>query len=195
MTGGSRSSWTDPQRLLAEEVASVWVERGQWPTYQWIDHYMGRQGLNPLQTLLSFPAIGGARGFSYADVRYERSTDPDPGSRVRLTVSGLASMPWPACRTRAEMFLELLHAAVAIERDADIDPVTVTTLELTSEQLAARLHPRLRDQVPALYEVFNAEPLEGLQLARRAWGVTAPRSPSQRRTTSRRGTAPTCPGV
>lgn len=161
LTGEFGSVWTDPQRLLAEEVASVWVERGQWPTYQWIDHYMRRRGLDPLETLLSFPTIGGARGVTYADVRYERSTDPDPGGRVRLTVSGLARMRWPMCRTRAEMFLDLLHAAVAIERDADIDPVTITALELTSDQLAERLHPRLRDQIPGLYEVFNTEPLEG----------------------------------
>ncbi len=161
LTEGFGSPWTDAQRLLAEQVATVWVEHGQWPTYQWIDHHMRRHDLDPLETLLSFPAIGGARGVTYADVRYERSTDPDPSSRVRLTVSGFARMPWPMCRTRAEMFLDLLRAAVAIERDADIDPVMITALELTSDQLAERLHPTLRDQVPALYEVFSTEPLEG----------------------------------
>jgi hypothetical protein len=53
-------AWTAAQQTLADAVTSIWVSRRQWPTFQWVDHYMARQGLDAVETLSSFPTVGGS---------------------------------------------------------------------------------------------------------------------------------------
>lgn len=156
-------AWTAAQQTLAESVTSIWVEHGQWPTYQWVDHYMARHGLDAVETLSSFPTIGGphAGGLIYGDVDYERSIAPTPGRRVRLTVAGLARQQVPRCGDRVTLFLHLLRTAAALERDTEIDPLTVTELKLTSAQLSERVPPQLRNGVPSLYDDLDQEPVQG----------------------------------
>jgi hypothetical protein len=85
--------WTEVQQTLADALTAVWMERDQWPTYQWVDHHMRREGLDALEVLASFPIMGTRRHntLSYADVAYDWwATPPNPESRVRLTIAGLA---------------------------------------------------------------------------------------------------------
>jgi len=53
-------AWTAAQQTLADAVTSIWVSRRQWQTFQWVDHYMARQGLDAVETLSSFPTVGGS---------------------------------------------------------------------------------------------------------------------------------------
>ncbi|SNR82080.1 hypothetical protein SAMN04488107_0043 [Geodermatophilus saharensis] len=157
--------WTDAQQTLADALISVWVERDAWPTYRWVNHQLRRMGLDPLETLASFPTIGTRRHntLSYADVAYEWwATPPSPESRVRLTVSGLARQHrLPRCNARVNLFLDLLRTAAEVERDTELHPLSSTPLTLISNTLAERIRTPL-DEVNRLYEVVTDEPLQGV---------------------------------
>ncbi|SDF30042.1 hypothetical protein SAMN05660662_1784 [Blastococcus aurantiacus] len=126
---------------------------------------MRRAGLEPLATLASFPIIGSQQHNtrSYADVAYEWwGVAPSPDSTVRLTICGVAHQPHvPQCNVRVNLFLALLRTAAEVERDTDIDPVTVTPIALTSADLAKRIRTPL-DRVNDLYDVVSDEPLQGV---------------------------------
>jgi hypothetical protein len=158
-------AWNEAQQTLADALTGVWVEHGQWPTYQWVEHQLFGGGLDALETLVSFPIVGVRRHnmLSYADVAYDWwATPPSPESRVRLTIAGLARQHRnPRCHAAVNLFLNLLHAASEMERDIEIDPLELTPLTVTSPMLAERLRTPV-DEVNALYDVVAGEHLHGV---------------------------------
>src|SRR3954470_4517840 len=129
--------WSESQRLLADQVYPQWRNSpiAGWPTYDYVEHALSKQGLDAKQVSGSFPGLGRPAISSpfYGEVAYDRLHGPAADSPVRLTIAGLAKVD--STSDYPLVFMRLLQVAGATRRDATFDPQGVTQVTLTDADL------------------------------------------------------------
>jgi len=152
-----RISWTrlrsvvDVRTTVLSTIYSLFGERGEWPTYQYVDRLLDQEkGLNLVEAMRWMPG-GWVLG---ADAR--RSEE-----RVSLSVPALARTP--GAEGDVERFIRFLRWAV--ERDSSYLPLSPTAFEpLILTSLDFRRHEETSGHVLSdlearrLFEILQSEP-------------------------------------
>lgn len=171
------------QRFLLDEVATVYLNEGQWPGWAWLEETAERQSLNAAEIVATFPRVFSV-GYSYLSPI--RPTMPAPTDRIAVTVWGLSYVE--RARTLVDAFVNLLDALGTIRAGIKLDPFSdsrpiVTRAQVMEGRLPspvweARLMPLLTKE-PATWSCVPTpswESWETLQLTpelRRFAGVSS----------------------
>lgn len=145
-----RRPLTPPEQLLVTTVADVQAERGQWPTYQWVEAVLGRNGYDADLVLAGLPTVG-----QYGSCWWNRQGGmADPAGRVGLTIAGMAGHGGRA--GTIEQFLKVLRQLCRLRLELVDDPVTATQVVVADHQLQAALSPAVN--LAAVRPLLRQEP-------------------------------------
>lgn len=124
-----------PDQVRAVEIAwSSFVDRREWPIFQYVESFAFRENIDLQATLRSMPAIGA----SYRPVWYQSVGGiAQPESPVGVTVAGLMHLP-TAHRTVDDFLLVLRDLARRLH-SMPLDPSSVQSCSVRFADLAAVL--------------------------------------------------------
>jgi hypothetical protein len=111
---------TAEQQLVLDLVAQIYLTRGDWPAWAWLEEELERQGHNGVAVYRSF-----GREFSvgYSAVWPRREPSPSPQDRVGLTLAGLAHVQLAIPLVQAT--LNLISALGRCRESVRLDPFAV----------------------------------------------------------------------
>lgn len=155
--------WDEYQNHLVERIYWAYMQYNEWPVYQWLEADLWKTGFDALETINSFPVIGGPWHLnrSYSDLDVDLRNLPRPEVRVGLTVGGMAKMAQPA--QIVDVFIGALRLAATVRASAQYHPVNVVEVRISSEELLASF----RDSALAapssmdVYRLLTHEPVHG----------------------------------
>lgn len=142
---------TPEQQFIVNLVADAFFKSGQtWPKYQYVEALLDRERLDARSVLATFPVAG--TSMNYAAFRctpWAGSLNDD--TQVELTLLGLNHYQG-AFKAHADLLvrdgLRLLQLFIDARRSFVPPPTEVQHLQLTSEEVLARLRPEAPHELP-----------------------------------------------
>jgi hypothetical protein len=107
---------TTEQQALLNAVARIYLEHEKWPTWQWLNEMLERNGLDATSILASLPRTN-SYGYSYLR---RLNPSPQPLDKVRLTVAGLSQVP--DARVRVSTFIKFVGTLGTLRSKIVLDP-------------------------------------------------------------------------
>jgi hypothetical protein len=138
-----REPLSPEQHHLLQAIFEPFDQTGSWPIWQYVDLTLdGRFGLDARDVLASLPVArdpNPARWSSRYELtwRMDSHMEPQPDSRIALTVAGLRYMPQAESLLGA--FLTAVQYLVERQRDLVPSPDTVVEATVTSEEIAKQI--------------------------------------------------------
>lgn len=127
---------------LLKLVAHIYLTRGAWPSWAWVEENMERVDLNAWAVLSAMPS---EPTFSYGYVRHRRLTPPNAEDRIWLTLAGLrhvdeaTEVVSKACKVigalgtaRANAVLDPFSTAWPEVNAAQLGPIVPTVFDVSS---------------------------------------------------------------
>ncbi len=160
---------TGHQVRLLSTIWNAYAQTGRWPTFDYVERTLyGRApnlSLNAQEVILDCPWIVrphglAAYGWVWASNSQHWSLNRDES--LGLTVAGMHALPsspeYRAAHRYVEAFLWALTTIVAAELSADPDPQGVVDVRVRETDLADKMPPHVRADVPMLKDVLDREP-------------------------------------
>jgi hypothetical protein len=158
---------TAEQRLVLDLVAEIYLTRGDWPAWAWLEEELERQGHNGMAVYRSF-----GREFSvgYSQVWPRRDPSPSPQDRVGLTLAGLAHVQLAIPLVQAT--LNLISALGTCRENVRLDPFAVERPKIprstilqgrVDSSLYGAMVVQLLQKEPAAWHCQFNPPTEGWQ--------------------------------
>jgi hypothetical protein len=107
---------TTEQQALLDAVARIYLEHEKWPTWQWLNEMLERDGFEATSILASFPRTT-SYGYSYLRAI---NPSPQPLEKVRLTVAGLSQVQ--DARVRVSAFIKFVGVLGTLRSKIILDP-------------------------------------------------------------------------
>src|SRR5690242_20594913 len=123
---------TEEQQLLVETVGEEFAPTGHWPVFQHVEYLLDHHGLQAVDILNSFPALGGR--YFCLHVQRVGLAEPHEGSPVVLTVLGI-------------------HHCHALRRDPPLQNAYFRILDYLSDAL--RRNPTVPDKPRKVFVSVN----------------------------------------
>lgn len=150
---------TDPQSIVVETAAQVWLQHAKWPHYSYVERVLDGAGLALEEVLPTFPAVGAAEP-SAAAVSYRAVWHDRLGSgrdrRLGLTVAGLAHAAHGDEYVQA--FLHSLAHMARARRQHLPEPFADDEPALSAADFANALNDHNDLWISRLPELFRREP-------------------------------------
>ena len=140
------------QQILIEEIAKVFLEHSDWPTWQYIEETLERKNLDAEILWASLPR---EYSLDYGYVWPPTLSTPTALQRIGLTIAGLGKVP--IAQTYVDNFLALVRAIGSIRSNIRLDPFADTKPTVTRDDVVgSRWPPIMMDK--SLLAFLDHEP-------------------------------------
>ena len=142
---------TTEQQSLIDAVARIYLELGKWPTWQWLDETLERDGLDATSILASLPRTG-SYGYGYL-----RPLNPSPQALnpVRLTVAGLSQVE--NAKVRISTFVKFVGVLGTLRSKIILDPFGQDQPTIAKSDVLSAIVPSIAVG-EELLELLSGEP-------------------------------------
>lgn len=139
------------QQVLLDAVARIYLEHEKWPTWQWLNEMLERDGLDAKSILASFPRT---KSYGYSYVR-ALNASPQPLDKVRLTIAGLSQVHDGS--VRVTMFIKFVGVLGALRSKIVLDPFGEIQPTIDKREVLSMIFPSIAvgDE---LLELLTGEP-------------------------------------
>jgi hypothetical protein len=142
---------TTEQQSLIDAVARIYLEHGKWPTWQWLDETLERDGRDATSILASFPRTG---SYGYGYLR-QLNPSPQPLSEVRLTVAGLSEVE--NAKVRISAFIKFVGVLGTLRSKVILDPFGQDQPMISKSDVLSAIFPSMAVG-EELLELLTGEP-------------------------------------
>jgi hypothetical protein len=142
---------TTEQQSLIDAVARIYLEHGEWPTWQWLDETLERDGLDATSILASLPRTG---SYGYGYLR-QLNPSPQPLSAVRLTVAGLSQVE--NAKVRISTFVRFVGVLGTLRSKIVLDPFGQEQPTIAKSDVLSLIYPSTAVG-EELLELLSGEP-------------------------------------
>jgi hypothetical protein len=142
---------TSEQQSLIDVVARIYLEHGKWPTWQWLDETLERNGMDATSILASLPRTG---SYGYGYLR-PLNPFPQPLGPVRLTVAGLSQVQ--NANVRVSAFIRFVGVLGTLRSKILLDPFGQDQPTIAKTDVLSVIFPSIAAG-EELLELLSGEP-------------------------------------
>lgn len=142
---------TSEQQVLLDAVTGIYLEYEKWPTWQWLEETLERDGLDAASIVASLPRT---HSYGYGFLRGLRDM-PQRLDTIKLTIAGLSHVP--VARVRVLTFIRFVGALGTLRSEVVLDPFEDIQRTITKSDVLRVIYPSTAAD-PELLELLNGEP-------------------------------------